>query len=133
MITYLAPQAQAGDAKQLSDELLNTTKDLAGASDTALGNIELSRVSGTAATTVRDQQQVTLNEQADMFKEFVENVALLYFDLWKTYYPEGVKFEQVEVTAEELQKIEHSKDRCIREYNTIKSCRAAGSNKPLQQ
>ena len=106
MISYLAPQAQAGDAKQLSDELLNTTKDLAGASDTALGNIELSRVSGTAATTVRDQQQVTLNEQADMFKEFVENVALLYFDLWKTFYPDGVKFEQVEVTAEELQKIE---------------------------
>ena len=46
MISYLAPQAMSGDAKQLSDELLSQTRTLAGASDAQLGNIDLSRVSG---------------------------------------------------------------------------------------
>ena len=119
MIAYLSPQAQSPDAKQLTDELLNTTKDLAGASDTALGNIELSRVSGTAATTIRDQQQISLNEQADMYKEFVENVALLYFDMWKTYYPDGIKFDAVEVSAEELQNIQPNVRIDISENTTL--------------
>lgn len=106
MITYLAPQAMSQDAKLLSDELLSQTKDLAGASDAALGNIDLSRVSGTAATTIRDQQQVPLNEQVAMYKEFVENVALLYFDLWRAYFPDGVSMDGIEVSTDEILDIE---------------------------
>lgn len=105
MIAYLSPQAQSQDAKLLSDELLAKTKDLAGASDTALGNIDLSRVSGTAATTIRDQQQVPLNEQVAMYQEFVENVALLWFDIWKVYYPNGVEFDGIRVEGAEIESI----------------------------
>lgn len=105
MIAYLSPQAQSQDAKLLSDELLEKTKDLSGASDTALGNIDLSRVSGTAATTVRDQQQVPLNDQVTMYQEFVENVALLWFDIWKAYYPDGIEFDGIRVEAEEIENI----------------------------
>lgn len=105
MIAYLSPQAQSQDAKLLSDELLDKTKDLSGASDTALGNIDLSRVSGTAATTIRDQQQVPLNDQVTMYQEFVENVALLWFDIWKAYYPDGIEFDGIRVEAEEIENI----------------------------
>lgn len=105
MISYLAPQAMSGDAKQLSDELLNETRTLAGASDAQLGNIDLSRVSGTAAQTIRDQQQVPLNEQVSMYQDFVENTALLWFELWKVYYPEGIDMDGVQITREELESI----------------------------
>lgn len=105
MIAYLSPQAQSQDAKLLSDELLEKTKDLSGASDTALGNIDLSRVSGTAATTIRDQQQVPLNDQVTMYQEFVENVALLWFDIWKAYYPDGIEFDGIRVEAKEIENI----------------------------
>lgn len=105
MVSYLAPQAMSGDAKQLHDDLLETTRGLAGASDTQLGNFELSRVSGTAAQIVRDQQQVPLNEQVSMYQDFVENVALLWFELWKTYYPNGVEMDGIVVNAEEIAKI----------------------------
>lgn len=105
MIAYLSPQAQSQDAKLLSDELLEKTKDLSGASDTALGNIDLSRVSGTAATTIRDQQQVPLNDQVTMYQEFVENVALLWFDIWKAYYPDGIEFDGIRVEAEEIENV----------------------------
>ena len=106
MISYLAPQAMSGDAKQLSDELLNESRTLAGASDAQLGNIDLSRVSGTAAQTIRDQQQVPLNEQVSMYQDFVENVALLWFELWKVYYPEGIEMDGVSVSAQEIAAVE---------------------------
>ena len=106
MISYLAPQAMSGDAKQLSDELLNESRTLAGASDAQLGNIDLSRVSGTAAQTIRDQQQVPLNEQVSMYQDFVENVALLWFELWKVYYPSGIEMDGVKVSAKEIMAVE---------------------------
>lgn len=105
MITYLAPQAMSADAKVLSDELINQTRTLAGASDAQLGNIDLSRVSGTAAQTIRDQQQLPLNEQQEMYQDFIENVALLWFELWKVYYPEGLEMDGISVTATEINAI----------------------------
>lgn len=105
MISYLAPQAMSGDAKQLSDELLSQTRTLAGASDAQLGNIDLSRVSGTAAQTIRDQQQVPLNEQVSMYQDFVENTALLWFELWKVFYPDGIEMDGVQITKEEIEAV----------------------------
>ena len=46
MISYLNPANIASDALQLSNDLLQTTKDLAGASDYALGNINPEQASG---------------------------------------------------------------------------------------
>ena len=106
MVTYLAPQAMSADAKTFSDELINQTRTLAGASDAQLGNIDLSRVSGTAAQTVRDQQQLPLNEQQEMYQDFIENVALLWFELWKIYYPDGVSMDDITVTADEIAMIQ---------------------------
>lgn len=106
MIAYLAPQSMSPDAQNLCDELLNNTRTLAGASDAQLGNIDLSRVSGTAAQTVRDQQQIPLNEQQEMYQDFIENVALLWCELWKVYYPEGLEWDGVQITAAEIQSVE---------------------------
>ena len=106
MVAYLAPQAMSADAKTFSDELINQTRTLAGASDAQLGNIDLSRVSGTAAQTVRDQQQLPLNEQQEMYQDFIENVALLWFELWKIYYPDGVSMDDITVTADEIAMIQ---------------------------
>lgn len=106
MIAYLSPQAMSADAKIFSDELINQTRTLAGASDAQLGNIDLSRVSGTAAQTIRDQQQLPLNEQQEMYQDFIENVALLWFELWKVYYPDGLEMDGIEITAKEIEMIQ---------------------------
>ena len=106
MIAYLAPQSMSPDAQNLCDELLNNSRTLAGASDAQLGNIDLSRVSGTAAQTIRDQQQIPLNEQQEMYQDFIENVALLWCELWKVYYPDGIDWDGISLTAEEIQSVE---------------------------
>lgn len=93
MISYLNPANIASDALQLSNDLLQTTKDLAGASDYALGNINPEQASGTAIIAVRDQSQVPLNEQVARYKQFVEDVSLLWIDLWIVFNSDGIEFE----------------------------------------
>ena len=93
MIAYLNPANISSDALQLSNDLLQTTKDLAGASDYALGNINPEQASGTAIIAVRDQSQVPLNEQVSRFKQFVEDVSLLWVDLWIVFNSDGITFE----------------------------------------
>lgn len=106
MIAYLAPQSMSSDAQNLCDELLNNTRSLAGASDAQLGNIDLSRVSGTAAQTIRDQQQIPLNEQQEMYQDYIENVALLWCELWKVYYPDGIDWDGITLSAAEIQSVQ---------------------------
>ena len=93
-IAYLNPAHISGDAQTLFQDLLDQTKDLAGAGDNALGNVDPERASGQAIMAVRDQTQVPLNEQINAYQRFVEEVALLWFDLWTTYDPDGFTEEQ---------------------------------------
>ncbi len=105
MISYLSPSAQAPDAKALSDELMQDTRDLSGASDVMMGNYNPARVSGTAITTIREQQSLPMNEQIEMYKEFVEEVAKVYFDMWVTFNVDEVTMGGVTVNTAELQDV----------------------------
>lgn len=92
-IAYLNPAHISSDAQQLFQDLLDQTKDLVGAGDNALGSVDPERASGQAIMAVRDQTQVPLNEQINSFQRFVEEVAMLWFDLWSTYDPDGFEEE----------------------------------------
>lgn len=90
IFTYIAPAPMSQEAGILQADLIQTTRDLAGAGDAALGQINPERASGAAIIAVRDQAAVPLNEQIAMFKQFVEDVALVWIDLWRAYHPEGL-------------------------------------------
>lgn len=92
MISYLSPANTSSDANELTNELLQTTKDLAGANDYALGNINPEQASGTAIVAVRDQSQVPLSEQIASFRQWVEDVALLWLELWLVFNKDGIEF-----------------------------------------
>lgn len=81
LIKYLNPASMSHDAETLLNELLNITRDLAGAGDAAMGNIDPERASGAAITAVRDQQALPLNEQVASYKQFVEDLASLWYDM----------------------------------------------------
>lgn len=113
-ISYLNATNISSDAKYLSDDLLQITKDLAGASDYAMGNVNPEQASGQAIIAVRDSAQVTLNENVARYKQYVEDVAMLWFDMWVAYNPQGVTVtktddmgndEQVTISQEELQQL----------------------------
>lgn len=91
IIGYLNPAAASPDAKNLSDELIITTRELAGAGDAAMGNINPEQASGNAIIAVRDQAVLPLNEQTAAYRQFVEDIALLWFDIWRAYNPNGIR------------------------------------------
>lgn len=103
MIAYLNPANISSDALQLSNDLLQTTKDLAGASDYALGNINPEQASGTAIIAVRDQSQVPLNEQVSRFKQLVEDISLLWVDLWIVFNSDGITIEYTDENGQKVQ------------------------------
>lgn len=100
----------SSDADKLSNDLLQITKDLAGATDYALGNVNPEQASGTAIIAVRDSAQVPLSEQVARYRQWAEDVSLLWLDLWIAYNPDGISFMadteegqiKVDITQEEL-------------------------------
>lgn len=92
-IAYLNATNISSDADSLFNDLINQTKDLAGAGDNALGNVDPERASGQAIIAVRDQTQVPLNEQINGFKRWVEEVAMLWLDMLITYHPDDFEVD----------------------------------------
>ena len=114
MISYLNPANISSDADNLFNTLVQMSKDLSGATDYALGNINPEQASGTAIIAVRDQAQVPLNEQVARYRQWVEDISLLWMDFWISYNPEGIQFEieddygnktPVSIAQEELEKL----------------------------
>lgn len=91
LITYLDPHPMSPDAKVLNDELLNNTRDLAGAGDSATGNIDPTQASGTAIIAVRDQASIPLNEAMEAKTQLVEDIANVYFNQWLAYSVNGLE------------------------------------------
>ena len=92
-VAYLHPSPMSADAKNLTDEMISQTRDLAGAGDAALGQINPEQASGSALLAVRDQAALPLNEQIAEYKQFCEDVAAIWFDLWVAYHPNGMEVE----------------------------------------
>ena len=102
MISYLSPANTSSDAQALFQDLLLQTKDLDGAGDMALGNINPERTSGEAITAIRDQTQIPLNEQVKINSQFVEDVANLWFDMWTTWDIEEFQRPAVDPLGQEV-------------------------------
>ncbi len=94
VFSYLAPASMSGDATLLQNELISQSRSLASAGDAALGEINPERATGAAITAVRQAQAVPLNEQASAFRQLVEDVALVWFDMLCAYYPVGLTVEE---------------------------------------
>lgn len=91
MIKYLNPASMSHDAESLQTSILDLSMQLAGAQDTALGNIDPQRVSGAAIEAIRDQTALPLNEQVAAYRQFAEDLAMVRYDMLYAYAPpEGV-------------------------------------------
>lgn len=91
MISYLNPAQSNNDAKNYADDLLQMTQELAGAGETARGNIELSRVAASALLAVKDQSAQSLSDAQAEYKQFVEDFAHLSTEFAIVYNPNGIE------------------------------------------
>lgn len=101
-VSYLNATNMSSDAQNLFADLIDRTTDLAGASDTALGNINPSRTSGEALSIIRDETQAPLNKQINTKQQFVEDIATLWFDIWTTYDMDNFKATSTDENGDEV-------------------------------
>lgn len=90
-VGYLSAQSMSADASNLQQELQEDTKSLANASDVATGNTDPTKASGKAILAVQQASQQPLNEQLETYKTFLEDLAKIWFDMWKAYRVDGMK------------------------------------------
>lgn len=102
------PQQMSPDVAQLRQELINTTRELANASNTATGQVNPEDASGKAILAVQRASQQPLNEQVMALNQAIEDYGRILLDHLKTYYEDGLELEEVStdtLTQEESVKI----------------------------
>lgn len=99
-IGYITPANMTSDVSNLSEEMKRNTRELEGAGDEATGNVDPTQASGAAILAVQQASQQPLSEQVDNFKCFVEQIARIWFDMWKVYEVNGMSVMYEEKDSE---------------------------------
>jgi len=97
VIGTITPAQMSPDVKQLQEDLIQVTRDLAGAGDTATGQVNPEAASGRAILAVQQASQAPMTEQKETYKNFIEDVARIWLEYLIVYSADGVNMEE-EVT-----------------------------------
>lgn len=101
MISYLEPAGLSAEGSNFSNELMTATRELAGASEVALGQIDPTRVSGSALSALMEQQGVNTSEQVNKFEKWVEDTARLWWEM-AIVFDDSVEVEEVNEDTQEV-------------------------------
>lgn len=105
IVGTLTPAQMSPDVKQLQDDLIQVTRDLAGAGDIATGNVNPEDASGRAILAVQQASQSPMTEQKEAYKNFIEDVARIWLDYLIVHAVDGINLEEVSTdptTGEEV-------------------------------
>lgn len=95
VVGTLTPAQMSPDVKQLQDDLIQVTRDLAGAGDIATGQIDPTEASGRAILAVQQASQSPMTEQKESYKKCIEDIARIWLDYLIVHSVDGVNLEQV--------------------------------------
>lgn len=94
VISTLPPAQMSPDVKQLQDDLIQVTRDLAGAGEIATGNVNPEDASGKAILAVQRASQSNMTEQKESYQNFIEDLAKIWLDMMIVYSSDGLKLEE---------------------------------------
>ena len=93
IVGTIPPAQMSPDVKQLQEDLINVTRDLAGAGDTATGQVDPESASGRAILAVQQASQAPMTEQKESYKNFIEDLARIWLEYLIVYAENGVQME----------------------------------------
>ena len=99
VVSTLQPAQMSPDVKQLQEDLIQVTRDLAGAGDIATGQVNPEDASGRAILAVEQASKAPMTEQKEGYKNFIEDLAKIWLDMIIVYSQDGIKLEE-EITDE---------------------------------
>ncbi len=97
IVGTLTPAQMSPDVKQLQEDLINVTRELAGAGEVATGQVNPEDASGRAILAVQQASQSPMTEQKESFKKCIEDVARIWLEYLIVYSVDGIDLEE-EVT-----------------------------------
>lgn len=100
IIGTVEPARMSPDVKEVQDGLINVSRDLAGAGDTATGQVNPESASGRAILAVQQASQAPMTEQKESYKNMVEDLANIWLEYLTAYAVDGVDLQE-EVTDPE--------------------------------
>jgi hypothetical protein len=89
-IQYMQPAQINPLAREIVYQMVSQTRELAGAGEAVTGQVNPEQASGAAIIAVRDAAALPLNGQVASFRQFVEDIARIWFDIWVAYHPAGM-------------------------------------------
>lgn len=108
IIGTIPPAQMSQDVVKLQEDLINVTRDLAGAGDTATGQVNPESASGRAILAVQQASQAPMTEQKESYKNLIEDWGRIVLDYLIVHSVDGVNLEEVAtdpVSGEEFVKL----------------------------
>lgn len=108
IVGTIPPAQMSPDVVKLQEDLIQVTRDLAGAGDTATGQVNPESASGRAILAVQQASQAPMTEQKESYKNFLEDLARIWLEYLTVYSTDGVNLEEVSTdpqTGEEVVEI----------------------------
>ena len=94
IVGTLPPATMSPDVKQLQEDLIMVTRELAGAGDTATGQVNPESASGRAILAVQQASQAPMTEQKESYKNFIEDIAKIDLEYLIVYSEDGINMEE---------------------------------------
>lgn len=91
--TNINPAQMSSDVERLQQDLIQTSRELASASQAASGDVDAEEASGRAILAVQQASQQPLVEQLGMIKKTIEDIARIELDMLKAYSEDGLEVE----------------------------------------
>lgn len=105
-VTVIKPSTMSPDVVALEQGLINDSRELAGAGEVVTGSINPENTSGKAILAVQQAQRAPLTEQKERYKNFVEDIALIWLDYLTVHSAGGMKMQKVVKDADGKESIE---------------------------
>lgn len=93
IVGTIPPAQMSPDVVKLQEDLINVTRDLAGAGDTATGQVNPESASGRAILAVQQASQAPMTEQKESYKNFIEDLAKIWLEYLIVHAQDGVMLE----------------------------------------
>lgn len=97
IVGTIPPAQMSPDVVKLQEDLIQMTRELAGAGETATGQVNPEAASGRAILAVQQASQAPMTEQKESYKNFIEDLAKIWLEYLVVYSVDGVNLEE-EVT-----------------------------------
>ena len=94
IVGTIPPAQMSPDVVQLQQELIQVSRELAGAGETATGDVDPENASGRAILAVQQASQAPMTEQKDSYKNFIEDLARIWLEYWTVYSENGLNLEE---------------------------------------